>query len=126
MAKTSAVNLTHISVSRGARWHSFRSFVYQLAIKYNLSGGVCNTWEDVEIEVEGSEEDFGQFLLDLREQAPPLYHIKEIAITRGVSTPLECKLFHNICTLEKRVVPCMYPQKAAALPTTVMEATELR
>jgi len=83
MAKISAANLTHISVRGVVQGVGFRPFVYQMAIKHDLSGWVYNTSENVEIEVEGSEEDVGQFLLDLREQAPPLSHIEGIAITQG-------------------------------------------
>ncbi|MCL0091469.1 acylphosphatase, partial [Dehalococcoidales bacterium] len=59
----------------------FRPFVYQLATKYNLKGWVCNTSEDVKIEIEGKEEAIKQFLLALVEQAPPLAHIEDITVT---------------------------------------------
>lgn len=53
MAKTSILDLVHISVRRVVQGVGFRPFVYQLATKYNLKGWVCNTSEDVKIEVEG-------------------------------------------------------------------------
>jgi len=81
MAKISILDLVHISVRGVVQGVGFRPFVYQLATKYNLRGWVCNTSEDVKIEVEGEEEDIEQFRLALREQAPPLAHIEDITIT---------------------------------------------
>ncbi len=75
------LSLVHISVRGVVQGVGFRPFVYQLATKYNLKGWVCNTSEDVRIEVEGAEEDIEQFLLALREQAPPLSHIEDITVT---------------------------------------------
>ncbi len=59
----------------------FRPFVYQLATKHSLKGWVCNTSENVKIEIEGEAEAIEQFLLDLREQAPPRAHIEDITIS---------------------------------------------
>ena len=53
MAKTSILDLVHISVRGVVQGVGFRPFVYQLATKYNLKGWVCNTSEDIKIEVEG-------------------------------------------------------------------------
>ncbi|MFC2066064.1 carbamoyltransferase HypF, partial [Chloroflexota bacterium] len=47
---------------------------------HNLKGWVCNTSEDVKIEVEGEAETIEQFLLDLTEQAPPRASIEDITI----------------------------------------------
>jgi hydrogenase maturation protein HypF len=83
MAKVTALNLAHISVKGVVQGVGFRPFIYQLATKHNLKGWVCNTSEDVRIEVEGEAKDIEQFLLGLREQAPPLSHIEDITITHG-------------------------------------------
>jgi len=81
MVKISTLGLVHISVRGVVQGVGFRPFVYQLATKYNLKGWVCNTSEDVKIEIEGDGEAIEQFLLALREQAPPLAHINDITVT---------------------------------------------
>ena len=68
MAKISTLDLVHISVRGVVQGVGFRPFVYQLATKYNLKGWVCNTSEDVKIEVEGEGEAIEQFLQALRER----------------------------------------------------------
>ncbi|MBN1161449.1 MAG: carbamoyltransferase HypF [Dehalococcoidales bacterium] len=83
MEKTSTVNLARISVRGVVQGVGFRPFVYQLAIRHNLRGWVCNTSEDVKIEVEGGKQDIDSFIIDLREQAPPLAHIEGMTITEG-------------------------------------------
>jgi len=82
MAKTSVRDLVHISVRGVVQGVGFRPFVYQLATKYNLNGWVCNTSEDVKIELEGEAEAIEQFLVALREQAPPRANIENITIYR--------------------------------------------
>ena len=57
----------------------FRPFIYRLARQHRLNGWVRNTSAHVEIEVEGSEDDFSQFLDSIRHQAPPAAHIQDIA-----------------------------------------------
>ncbi len=57
----------------------FRPFVFQLAERYRLAGWVRNTNQQVEIEVEGGGEALDNFMRDLRERAPPLARIDEIA-----------------------------------------------
>jgi len=59
----------------------FRPFIYQLAIKYNLKGWVCNTSADVKIEVEGERTSLEQFLAELETLAPPPAHIEDILVT---------------------------------------------
>ncbi len=83
MAKITTLNLAHISVKGVVQGVGFRPFVYQLATKHNLRGWVRNTSGDVRIEVEGEAKDIEQFLLGLREQAPPLSHIEDITVTHG-------------------------------------------
>lgn len=67
----------------------FRPFVYQLAAKHTLKGWVCNTSEAVKISIEGEAETIEQFLLDLREQAPPRAHIEDITTTYCPATNYE-------------------------------------
>jgi len=81
MAKISLLSAVHISVRGVVQGVGFRPFVYQLATKYNLKGWVCNTSEDVKIEVEGEAEAIEQFLLALQEQAPPRASIEDITTT---------------------------------------------
>jgi len=83
MARIPTLSLARISVKGVVQGVGFRPFVYQLAIRHNLRGWVCNTSEDVRIEVEGEEKDIEHFLLGLREQAPPLSHIEDITIAQG-------------------------------------------
>jgi hydrogenase maturation protein HypF len=91
MAKTPTLSLTRISVRGVVQGVGFRPFVYQLAIRHNLRGWVCNTSEDVKIEVEGEAEDIDSFLKGLREQAPPLAHIEDI--TAMASPPVGYEKF---------------------------------
>ncbi len=83
MAKTPTLSLARISVRGVVQGVGFRPFIYQLAKRHSLRGWVCNTSEDVRIEVEGDTRDIERFLHGLREQAPPLSHIEEITFTPG-------------------------------------------
>jgi hydrogenase maturation protein HypF len=81
MAKVRTLELAHISVHGIVQGVGFRPFVYRLATDLNLKGWVCNTSEDVRIEIEGEREAIEQFCLELRMKAPPLASIQDIAIT---------------------------------------------
>jgi hydrogenase maturation protein HypF len=81
MAKTPTLSLARISVRGVVQGVGFRPFIYQLATRHKLRGWVCNTSEDVRIEVEGDTRDIERFLQGLREQAPPLSHIEDITVT---------------------------------------------
>ncbi|MFB0557050.1 MAG: carbamoyltransferase HypF [Dehalococcoidia bacterium] len=81
MAKIKTLELAHINVRGVVQGVGFRPFVYGLATKYNLKGWVCNTSEDVKIEIEGETEAIEQFKLELQTKAPPLAHIEDIAIS---------------------------------------------
>ncbi len=70
MAKTLTRDSVHISVRGVVQGVGFRPFVYQLATRYNLKGWVCNTSEDVKIEVEGEPEAIEQFLRALKRASP--------------------------------------------------------
>jgi hydrogenase maturation protein HypF len=83
MTKTPLLNLACISVRGVVQGVGFRPFVYQLARRHNLRGWVCNTSEDVRIEVEGGASDIEGFLRGLREEAPPLARIESITARPG-------------------------------------------
>jgi hydrogenase maturation protein HypF len=83
MTRIPTLSLIHISVKGVVQGVGFRPFIYQLATKHNLKGWVCNTSGDVKIEIEGEVKDIEQFLVGLREQAPPLSHIEDITVTQG-------------------------------------------
>lgn len=81
MTKIETLEIARISVRGVVQGVGFRPFVYQLATKYGLNGWVCNTSEDVKIEVEGAKNTLQQFLHELQGQAPPLARIEGITIT---------------------------------------------
>jgi hydrogenase maturation protein HypF len=81
MAKLNSPILARISTRGVVQGVGFRPFVYQLAVKYNLKGWVCNTSEDVKIEIEGNKDSIERFYLDLSRQAPPLARIENISIS---------------------------------------------
>jgi len=84
MAKSPTVSLVNISVKGVVQGVGFRPFIYQLATRHNLRGWVCNTSEDVRIEVEGETRDIERFLRGIRKQSPPLSRIENIAVTLGI------------------------------------------
>jgi hydrogenase maturation protein HypF len=83
MVKTTNISLVRVSVRGVVQGVGFRPFVYQLASRHRLRGWVCNTSEDVKIEVEGEAKDIEAFLAGLREEAPPLSYIEDITVTTG-------------------------------------------
>ncbi|GAI23518.1 unnamed protein product, partial [marine sediment metagenome] len=83
MVKTSTLSLARISVKGVVQGVGFRPFIYQLATGHDLKGWVCNTSEDVKVEVEGESKDIDLFLLKIKEQAPPVSRIEEISVIRG-------------------------------------------
>jgi hydrogenase maturation protein HypF len=86
MAKVETVELARISARGVVQGVGFRPFVYQLATKHNLKGWVCNTSEDVKIEVQGESKDLKHFLSELQNNAPPLAHIEKISVTYHTPT----------------------------------------
>ncbi len=58
----------------------FRPFVYRTARREGLSGFVRNTTDGVEIEVEGAEHGIDRLRRALRDQAPPLARVTDVAI----------------------------------------------
>ncbi len=70
----------HIHVRGVVQGVGFRPFVYGLALRHALAGWVRNTTSGVDIEVDGSPECLHAFLRELKDQAPPLARIDEIAV----------------------------------------------
>ncbi len=76
-----------MSALRGARIHitgvvqgvGFRPFVFGLARRLNLHGWVKNTSAGVDIEVDGERPVLEEFIGALRQEAPPLARIDELA-----------------------------------------------
>ncbi len=85
------LRLARLSVRGVVHGVGFRPFVYGLATKHNLKGWVCNTSEDVKIEVEGEAEAIEQFYLELKTKTPPLAHIEDITI--NYHSPIDYKSF---------------------------------
>ena len=76
-----AKKLAKISVCGVVQGVGFRPFIYRLAHEHNLKGWVRNTSGNVEIEVEGDDETFDNFLADLEAKAPPMAHIERVEAT---------------------------------------------
>jgi hydrogenase maturation protein HypF len=81
MAKVETIELARINVRGVVQGVGFRPFVFQLATKHGLNGWVCNTSEDVKIEVQGDSRELEQFLSELQHNAPPLARIENISVT---------------------------------------------
>ena len=58
----------------------FRPFVYRIANRFDLTGWVQNTNENVKIEVSGTALNISQFLISLWKEAPPAAVIEDISI----------------------------------------------
>jgi len=81
MAKVETTELARISVRGVVQGVGFRPFVFQLATRHGLKGWVCNTSEDVKIEVQGDSHNLERFVSELQQKAPPLARIENIAVT---------------------------------------------
>jgi len=81
VARIEALQLARISVRGIVQGVGFRPFVYWLATRHGLRGWVCNTSEDVKIEVEGEAEPVERFYLELKTEVPPLARIEDISIS---------------------------------------------
>jgi len=76
-----ALQLAQISARGVVQGVGFRPFVYGLAKHHGLFGWVCNTSEDVKIEVEGERKTLDLFISDLEKQAPPLARIEGLSVS---------------------------------------------
>jgi hydrogenase maturation protein HypF len=70
-----------VSVRGVVQGVGFRPFVYQLVTRHGLKGWVCNTSEDVRIDIEGEQAAIDRFLVELESTAPPLASIESILTT---------------------------------------------
>ena len=61
----------------------FRPFVYNLATRMKLKGWVRNTSAGVDIEADGERDVLDAFVKALRDEAPTLSHIDELAVSFG-------------------------------------------
>ncbi|WP_163191575.1 carbamoyltransferase HypF [Clostridium thermarum] len=77
----------------------FRPFIYNAALKYNLTGWVNNNSEGVYIDVEGCSDDINNFLNELKFNAPPLSKIDQI-ITE--ERPIQNYTFFSIEESERK------------------------
>jgi len=68
-----------ISVSGIVQGVGFRPFVYRLALARGLKGFVANTSDGVALEAQGQTAQLEDFLVALREEAPPLAQVGEIS-----------------------------------------------
>ncbi|MDF2565656.1 MAG: Acylphosphatase, partial [Massilibacillus sp.] len=64
----------------------FRPFVYRLAHKYQLNGWVLNDEKGVWIEVEGSADQFTQFITAVKAEAPAMAMIADLQV---ISLPVQ-------------------------------------
>lgn len=69
-----------IDVSGIVQGVGFRPYVYRLAHDRALAGNVRNTSKGVTIELQGPQEGVDEFLVHLREDAPPLARITQIKV----------------------------------------------
>ncbi|MCX6005112.1 MAG: carbamoyltransferase HypF, partial [Chloroflexi bacterium] len=83
MKESKTWELARISVRGVVQGVGFRPFVYGLAQKHGLNGWVCNTSEDVKIEVEGERKALDLFISDLEKESPPLARIESVAVSFG-------------------------------------------
>jgi hydrogenase maturation protein HypF len=68
----------HIIVTGLVQGVGFRPFVYRIALRYNLSGWVRNTNENVEIFVQGPQHLIEEFINELSSDPPVASHIHNI------------------------------------------------
>lgn len=81
LSMTKAIRLVRVEVRGVVQGVGFRPFVYQLARQNGLKGWVRNTSGNVEIEVEGKEEDLEHFLFELKTKAPPMARVEGVCVT---------------------------------------------
>ena len=81
MADSNKIELARVSARGVVQGVGFRPFIYGLAKKYKLNGWVCNTSEDVRIEVEGARESLDFFISAIAKEAPPLARIEDLSVS---------------------------------------------
>jgi hydrogenase maturation protein HypF len=58
----------------------FRPFIYRIATRNNLKGRVCNTNENVQVSLTGSDADIDRFMESLEKEAPPVARISSVTM----------------------------------------------
>jgi len=81
MADSNKIELARISAKGVVQGVGFRPFIYGLAKKYRLNGWVCNTSQDVKIEVEGERASLDSFISAVAREAPPLARIEDLSVS---------------------------------------------
>jgi hydrogenase maturation protein HypF len=89
----------HITITGLVQGVGFRPFVYRIAVKYDLSGWVKNTNENVEIFIQGPQHLIENFMHELRSDPPAASHVDQIIPI--YTDPLELQGF-RITTSENR------------------------
>ncbi len=81
MKKSPLVTGHRLRVQGVVQGVGFRPYVYRLAKRFVLSGGVKNTGDGVCIEIFGPEEKRWTFQKALRKELPPLAHLKALSVS---------------------------------------------
>ena len=89
----------------------FRPAVFRLAHALALGGWVCNTPDGVIIEVEGTEEAVGRFIVGLQSALPPLARLTDLEV-RAVP-PVAETLFRVLASAEGRRQRALVPPDTA-------------
>ena len=114
-------NLVRLVVSvRGVvQGVGFRPFVYQLVTRHGLKGWVCNTSEDVRINVEGAQAAIDRFLVELENTAPPLAHIANISAT--IDEPVGYEHFEILDSISEEGKYQLISPDVATCPACIAE-----
>ena len=70
----------HVDVSGIVQGVGFRPYIYRLARERRLAGTIHNTSSGVAVEIEGSPELVDDFILRIRNEAPPLARITGVSV----------------------------------------------
>src|SRR3972149_6604944 len=73
--------LARIAVRGVVQGVGFRPFIFRLAHEHKLTGWVRNTSGQVDIGVEGDEEELHHLITNIRAKAPPMARIEEVTST---------------------------------------------
>ena len=83
--KTLVTIAKHIRIRGIVQGVGFRPFVYRLAMRFGVTGRVCNRSGDVEITVQGESDVVDTFLHALQIEAPPAAKIVDVAVLADLS-----------------------------------------
>lgn len=81
-----SIKSLHITVKGLVQGVGFRPFIFRIATRYNLSGWVRNTNENVMILVTGKQADLNTFLFAVRQEAPAAAVIEEVLTEKAETT----------------------------------------